>query len=468
MPKHFDFRGLDNLGEIEEVRELIRNYSSNPNKERLTSRKFDHHVIAKILIENHRFVNVNKMIYVWSDQHEHYFPFTLDYADWFIRNNVPNKARNLINTSSINNIFKWITTNKKVLQNSNKMQTNLCNYIIFNNGIFNIKKGTLKKHDPDLFYTSKLSLNYNSQESITDTHFNNFINDITNKDDKLILRLQELFGYVISEVRDVKYLPFFVGPKDTGKSILLRLLERIIGEDNCTNLSIDQLKQKEFLAELASRKLNTCGEIAELNLKRLDILKKLTGTDAVMARSLHSDPIKFRNNAVLLFAGNHLPNTAGIDHSNAFTDRLVIFPFNNPIPKGKQDINLLKKFENEYANIINWAIKGFIRWKKNNYIFTECKSVEIMTLNLKRQNNSLNFFLEEACKLKPKAKTHNCNLIKAYHNYCEKIGTSPISDQAFHKNLKLNYSLEYTRFRLKGKNKWGYHGIKIKKAKKGE
>lgn len=468
MPNFYDFRESNYQSEIEEVNKLIRNYSPKSNKDRASSRKFDHYIIAKILIKNHRFVNVNKMVYVWSDQHKHYLPFTLDYADYFIRNNVPKEARNSINNSSVNNIFKWITTNKKVLQSPNKMQDNLRNYIVFNNGTFNIKKGILQKHDPELFFTSKLPLNYTSKKSITDTHFEKFINDITNNDDKLKLRLQELFGYVISEVRDVKYLPFFVGPKDTGKSILLRLLERIIGEDNCTNLSIDQLKQKEFLAELASKKLNTCGEIAELNLKRLDIIKKLTGTDAVMARSLNSDPIKFRNNAVLLFAGNHLPNTAGIDHSNAFTDRLVIFPFNNPIPKDKQDINLLKKFENEYANIINWAIEGFIRWKKNNYIFTECKSVEIITLNLKRQNNSITFFLEEACKLKLKAKTHNCDLIKAYHKYCEKIGTSPISDQAFHKFLKHNYSLEYTRFRKNGKNKWGYHGIKIKKAKKGD
>ncbi|UXJ68191.1 hypothetical protein [Lysinibacillus fusiformis] len=94
--------------------------------------------------------------------------------------------------------------------------------------LYNIKKNKLKKHTPDFFYTFKLSLNYEKSKSITGTNFENFINALTNNDEKLKQRLQELFEYVISEIRDVKYLPFIVDPKDTGKSILLRLLEGII------------------------------------------------------------------------------------------------------------------------------------------------------------------------------------------------------------------------------------------------
>lgn len=43
------------------------------------------------------------------------------------------------------------------------------------------------------------------------------------------MRLQELFGYVISEIRDVKVILYLVGVKDSGKSIILKLLEHLVG-----------------------------------------------------------------------------------------------------------------------------------------------------------------------------------------------------------------------------------------------
>src|SRR5690606_39013929 len=106
------------------------------------------------------------------------------------------------------------------------------------------------------------------------TNFENFIDWVTDGNTALYLRLQELFGYVLSEIRDVKVIPFLLGPKDSGKSIILKLLVNLVGEDFSTSLSMEEMNKPEFLCHLFGKKLNACGEVSEIPLNRLDTLKK--------------------------------------------------------------------------------------------------------------------------------------------------------------------------------------------------
>jgi phage/plasmid-associated DNA primase len=106
-------------------------------------------------------------------------------------------------------------------------------------------------------------------------------------------RLQELFGLVISEIREVKVIPFLLGPKDSGKSIILKILEHLVGQEFFTNLSFEELNQPSFLCQLFGKKLNACGEVSEIALNRLDVFKKLSGGDYVMARYLYGQAFKF-------------------------------------------------------------------------------------------------------------------------------------------------------------------------------
>lgn len=416
--------------------------------------------LSRIIMESQIIINLNDTLYIWDTIKKHYVPFINEYADKIIRNAIPDKYKNKINNHSIKEILNWIKASDSIpLIKRNDLNNK--SFIAFKNGIFDIKTRKLISHNSKYFFTSINNIKYPKKSIQNGEEFENFMSVITNGDSNLYLRIQELFGYVISEIRDVKYIPYFLGPKDTGKSVVLKLLEHLVGEDNYTNIGFEQLNKDEYLAELIGKRLNTCGETSEISLNKLDTLKKLSGNDSLMARSLFGNPIKFINRAVLVFAGNHLPQLKVKDASNAFIQRLLIIPFNNPIAKHHQDICLVDKLIKESKYIANWAIEGLLRWQKNNYQFTNCTTTDEILHNYFRSNNSIECFIQDCCTLDCSSKTYNHILENAYHEYCQNFEIIPSTNKAFHKYLKSLGKLESLRYRQGSENRYGYKGIMI-------
>lgn len=400
------------------------------------------------------------VLHVWDEVRGYYIPLTNESADLFFRKGAPNQMKPYINSRNIKEIVSWIKAECSIQLQEIDLIDNR-NLIAFSNGIFNLKNNKLYELSANFNIRSTLNANYkpNINHSI---YFEQFMRDICDADNELYQRIQEFFGYVISEIRDIKVICFLIGPKDSGKSIILKLLEHLIGNDFCTNLSLDELNQKEYLNRLLSKKLNTCGEVSEISIKRLDSLKKLSGGDKIMSKALYDQPISFINRSALVFAGNHLPEIKNIDKSNAFSDRLLIIPFENQIPKEKQDPTLFNKLINEIDYIANWALEGLIRLIINNYRFTDSlKNVRALQ-NYKIQSNTIEQFITTRCKFSISSKIFKSDLENAYFSFCEEHNVLASSNNEFHRYLKTLPNVIYKRFRLDDDNKNGYLGIDLR------
>ncbi|ACA38109.1 hypothetical protein J2D69_19290 [Lysinibacillus sphaericus] len=417
--------------------------------------------LSKILLANNQFVmNKYGVLYYWDNLKGYYIALVNKNSDRIIRKIIPENSKKYINSNKITEILVWIkSSDELVCAETNTLSSK---YLIsFSNYVYDIKNEITLDHSSRYFITNKLNANFTIPlTSDSGIHFEKFLNTITQNDSVLYDRLQELFGYVLSEIRDIKYIPILIGQKDTGKSVILKLLEYIIGEDNFSNISIDQFNNSVYLAELYGKRLNSCAEISELNLKRLDILKKLSGNDYVTARPMYSDPIKFINQSVLLFAGNNLPNIENLDSSSAFKERLLLFPFNNPIPKEHQDNELIDKLIAEIDYIAHWSIKGIHRLLNNNFQFTT--SFEIEDTFKPYLSNSLEEFLLSECAYQTKYQIHTDDLYQAYIVYCENYSFKIISKKSFIQILKKQSNLSFRRFRMRGTNKYGFIGIGLK------
>lgn len=417
-------------------------------------------VIAKHFNENFHFYNIEGTLYLWDNITGLYKLLTNEVADRFIRLNTPVDYKYKINKNVISEILQWIKADLPESTFEDLIATNH-EYIPFLNGIFNLEEFKLNDYRPTDFFTSSISANFDPMATYSGHYFEKFITHITDGDTNLYLRIQELFGYVISEVRNLKYIPFLVGPKDTGKSIVLNLLEKLIGKDSYTNLSFEQLNQPEYLAQLIGKKLNSCAEASEFKLSRLDVFKKLSGGDTLIARPIYGHPISFVNTAVLLFAGNHLPKLKSIDRSNAFSQRLVIFPFLNQIAKKDQDPYLIDKLLSEKSYIVNWAIEGLLRWKEQGYIFTEANGIDELQKYYESSNNSIESFMSNQCLFDSESRIHTLDLYEYYKKYCEENDLLVEKSSELHNYLLTYKNITYKRFRLHGKNTNGYIGITI-------
>ncbi|CAM4344607.1 putative DNA primase/helicase [Paenibacillus endophyticus] len=432
----------------------------SPNRKSDTTR-ISNHKLADLLMERYRFAVIENNLYYWNQALGYFVGLVGAKGDIFIRQCIPDDYKGLITFRVSEEIIQWLKT-KDQLQVSESILNKRKEYVAFSNCIVKISDLSVHRHNPEFYFTSIVNTEYPIQYPATGYVFEKFMQQVTGGNSLKYLRLQELFGYVISEIREVKAIPFLLGPKDSGKSIFLKLLEHMIGQEFFTNLSFDELNQPSFLCQLFGKKLNACGEVSEVALNRLDNFKKLSGGDYVMARFLYGQAFKFINRSVLLFAGNDLPTIKGIDRSNAFSQRLLIFPFLFQVPKEQQDIHLLDKLLKEMPYIAKWSTMGLRRLCQNNFQFTTCEEIEDITRKYSEENNTIRGFVNACCILDPDLRTHNETLESAYRKYCKLNGLSAETDKAFHKFMQRSIGLKHTRFRLKLENKNGYLGIALK------
>lgn len=426
------------------------------------TRRVPNHKLADILMERHRFSVIENNLYYWNQTLGYYVGLVGEKADIFIRQSIPDNLKGLITFRISEEITQWLKT-KDQLQISDEILAKRKDYVAFTNCIVKISDSSIRSHQPDYYFTSVVNAEFPLQrQSAYGYHFEKFIRQVTGGNHQKYFRLQELFGLVISEIREVKVIPFLLGPKDSGKSIVLKILEHLIGQEFFTNLSFEELNQPSFLCQLFGKKLNACGEVSEIALNRLDVFKKLSGGDYVMARYLYGQAFKFINKSVLLFAGNDLPTIRGIDRSNAFSQRLLIFPFSFQVPKEDQDIHLFDKLLKEMPYIAKWSLIGLKRWCQNNYQFTSCDEIEEIAREYSEQNNSVKNFISTCCILDPDLRTHNDVLESAYRTFCRDNGIIEETDKVFHKCMQGTIGLKHTRFRQNDENKNGYIGIALR------
>lgn len=434
---------------------------SDPDTNKKSARTISNSDIADLFLENFRFKLYQDVLYIWDQSKSYYIRFEY-IADKFIRQNVPAGIKGKISKNSIIEIIQWIKSSPNIEIDEDSINRKL-SYVCFNNYIFDFQNNISIQHDPNIFFTSKIHADYKMNPTYGEI-FEKFLKDITKGDMKIYYRIQELFGYVISEIRNIKCLPILYGPKDTGKSIILKLLEKLIGEKHVSNYSFEQLTKDDFLSNLFGKRMNTCGEVSDITLTRLDSLKKLTGNDRFSTRQLYGQPFEMVNEAAIIFAGNQLPTIKKYHETKAFIERLVIIPFLNPISKEKQDTDLINKLLLELDYIAQWSIIGLKRLVKNNHIFTKIDIEESIIETYYPSKNSFVKFIEQNCIQHPDERIYKGNLEKYYDKYCIQNQIKPVLKKDREVYL-LELGIVSSKFRLNNDStpRHGYKGIALRK-----
>ena len=406
--------------------------------------------------KNNIIINEDK-IYIYEEK-QGYYRWVSDYEfQQFIRKVLKNDIKRKINTGLLIEAIKWIKTFDQLRRQIN----NNMRYINFINGYYDLGTKNFYKEDrKELYFGYFVNAQY-KRKNVDGYNFKKYINSITQGNYELEMLLQEIIGVALSNIRGFKKAIFIIGCANSGKSTFLELINNLIGAQFISNLSMEDLNDKFRLAELEGKRINTCGEISETSLKKLDIFKKLTGGDTIIVEKKCEAPFYLNNMAMLLFAGNYLPNLSVTDSSNAFFKRIILVPFNNSIPEEEKDINLMEKLLEERNFIIKYAIEGVSRFIENNYTFTSCGEAEDIKKEYLYENASIQMFLEENCIFEARARITSNELINAYEEFCYDKQVNPMSDKALHKHIRNLPKVKRTRFRCKDGNLYGYIGIRL-------
>jgi P4 family phage/plasmid primase-like protien len=172
--------------------------------------------------------------------------------------------------------------------------------------------------------------------------------------------LEELTGYILNQSRSLRAWVLLCGATASGKSTYGAILNNLLG-DTAKNMTMGNYdKNSHATAGLIGKQLLVDDDYPMGLLLNDGFLKSVSELKHMDANPKGRDEIPFIARVVPVILSNHPPATR--DVSDALNDRALVFPFNNSIPRGQRDGDLVDKIvANELPGILLRAVKGMAR-----------------------------------------------------------------------------------------------------------
>jgi putative DNA primase/helicase len=268
------------------------------------------------------------------------------------------------------------------------------------------------------------------------TLFEKFINEILPGHD--VLGVQEELGAILARQYKTKKFSIYLGPPDTGKTTLISVFLRLLGQQNVSSVSIQDLGSKNpfQIAPLYGKLANIRDDLSKDVIYSAGKLKELTGGFQVQGERKFSDQFNFENYAYLIFTCNSLP-PIGEDDEGFFV-RVIVRNFVNKFGGHTEaDRDLIDKLTTpeELSGILNWALAGYKRLKENGFNFSNQTTTEQIADDYKRQSDPVWAFAED-CLIEEsdQAETKEA-LYLAFKDFCRSNGIPLVSRDRFFKLL---------------------------------
>lgn len=367
--------------------------------------------------------------------------------------------RNYSKSTQVKDVFEQLKI--QVLFDSSLLDTpQHLRTINFKNGLFDLEERKLKPHTTDFYTTFQVNADYHASADCP--HFKKFISQSMNTDDILIA--QELLGYLLMPTTIAEKAFILYGPGRSGKSTFLKLIEFILGKEQYSSISMQELSERFKTVLLVDKLANIFADLPNKRLEDTGIFKAIVSGDTIVVEDKYGKPFPFNNKARLIFSCNELPANY-IDRTDGFFRRLIILPFLNQVPESEIDPFLLSKLQGEVEGIILWALEGLERLIKNKFQFTKSDTTQKLLDEYRKESNNVIWFIEEYCELIPGEKEYSQSLYQFYKDKCEENGKQPISQMKFNKSIENEYKGKIIRQEDPSNRRIIYKGITINPMK---
>ena len=241
------------------------------------------------------------------------------------------------------------------------------NLIGCKNGVFNIKTNEFIEYNKEMFLQHKLNADFNKEAKCYAV--DKMLNKVTCNNKSVRSLIEEMIGYCL--YRNCRYQKVFLlrGFGKNGKSTLIEAIQNMLGEDNYSALSLNNLQDKFKVAELQDKLANICDDLSNAYIKETEDFKKIaTGGEMTMERK-NQQPFKYKNYAKLIMSANEIPNSA--DKTEGYYRRFVIIPLDAKISNTDSDFdpNISDKLATDEAKsyLLNLALNGLKRLLSRGY-----------------------------------------------------------------------------------------------------
>ena len=323
------------------------------------------------------------------------------------------------------------------------------------NGIVDLKKGNLIKHDAEKFLTKVI--NYEYSDKVDCPLWESFLNQIFNNDKDLIRYIQKAIGYSLTGNTEEQCAFFCYGTGRNGKSTFLDIISEIMG-DYAINIQPETIMIRpgssgasSDIARLKGARFVTSVEPNEGLRLNEGLVKQLTGGDKVTARKLYGNEFEFIPEFKLWMGTNHKPIIRGTDLG--IWRRIRLIPFLVQIAEDKIDKNLKVKLQNELTGILNWAVEGCLLWKKEGLNIPS--AIQQATNEYKSEMDVISSWLSECCEVTWASDEKASDLYKSYSDWANENNEYKMS------NTKFGLEISKRHEKIQNRNGIFYKGLKL-------
>ena len=249
---------------------------------------------------------------------------------------------------------------------------------------------------------------------------------------------QEMFweyaGYCMTTDTQMQKFLMLTGNGGTGKSILIDLVQKLAGIENCSNIPIQDLNRRFFATGLFGKLVNACGDIPTKGMTSTDVVKKAVGEDALVFEKKGKDATHFFSRTKLLFSTNGMPENLE-DKSDAYYRRLLVLELNHVIDPGKRDSKLKEKIGKEMDFAVHKAMKALSKLYERGH-FDESNHSKEMVEKLRRASDSVQAFLDETICRKEGSRIARSQMFTMYEEYCTDNGRQPLGKSKFLREME--------------------------------
>ena len=349
-------------------------------------------------------------------------------ASSYVRNTIKDMITvdKLITHQRIMECYRLLVDDVRIQKQPSDINSNP-NLINFQNGVWDINQKKLIPHDSKYLQTIQIPHEVGEYKPFKSTRLYEFfkLTQLPKSDIKMILKYM---AYCLTLSYGLKTFMVLLGKSNTGKSVLIRFFENLVGKENTSALSMHELNMRFYPAQLYSKLLNACADNNSLPLSSIDTLKKITGGDQIMHEKKGRDPFFYTPFAKLIFSFNQMPLQLE-EKSNAFYKRMRVLSMETELFLNDAYVNELVTTGVE--EIIPYLL-SLLPVEKIPRTQTSNHLVDM----LREDSDSIHSFFNNKCLIDKGVKVSKNELYEEYVRYCAEFGREAHKKQGFTRTLR--------------------------------
>ena len=303
------------------------------------------------------------------------------------------------------------------------------NKICFLNGTYHILKGAFLPHSPRDRMIIQIPHKFDPMAK--GTKWNERIKQWVKPD--CVPVMWKLMALAMIPFTGAQTAIFLLGGGSNGKSMFLRYLEHLLGEENCGTLSFKQLSDTFAPSHLVGKLVNICNETTIGRIEDTATYKAIISGDDILFQEKYAKPIRVKPYSRFFMGANELPSSA--DTSEGFFRRQAIIRFPNHFENSSAESAQIKRDMTspyEVSSAINMAL-GVLPDMVKEHIKPTPSMQEEMALFMDREIPEKRFLDDTLKDGDSSDRVPKAEIYDRFKEYCELHGCRCSSREYFWK-----------------------------------